>query len=426
MNASGSVSPRGVSGTGGATGAETVLEGAVRSVLGSGAGPRFPPAPTIGRSCRIFFAFDRIPIVSTFCLAQFPVETHCFVPHKTFTLSFIEGPMISVVLLVLSVIAATVPMAIFLAVVWWLDRYDREPAWLVVTVFLWGALFATLGSLVLNSFGGAVLVDQLGRYNGQILGTIYIAPLVEEPMKASILLLVAMTRWFDNTTDGFVYGAAVGLGFAMTENFLYFSAYVDNPGQWIQVVVIRTACSGVMHALASSIVGASLGWAKCRTLDIKVVSFVMGLTTAMTVHCIWNTFAVLDRVGGLEALTIDLAIFFVEFVMVFSVFMLCLHGEHRMIKRELMVEAKGGVLPPQHVAIIASVRKRSRPGWCPEGVAQDEYIETATKLAFRRMQCRGRGGRQKKYVQEARTLRHRLRAMLGTKPLPLGPGEVQP
>jgi len=332
--------------------------------------------------------------------------------------------MISVVLLVLSVIAATVPMAVFLAIVWWLDRYDREPAWLVITVFLWGALFATLGSLVLNSFGGAILVDQLGRYNGQMLGTMFVAPLVEEPMKASILLLVALTRWFDNTTDGFVYGAAVGLGFAMTENFLYFSASVGDPGQWIQVVVIRTACSGVMHALASSIVGASLGWAKCRTIDIRFVSFLMGLTAAITVHCIWNTFAVLERVGQFQALTIDLAIFSVEAVLVFSVFLLCLHGEHRMIKRELMVEAQGGVLPPQHVAIIASVSKRSRKGWCPDGVDQEAYIETATKLAFRRMQCRGRGGRQQKYVQEARALRHKLRAMLGTKPLPLAPGET--
>jgi RsiW-degrading membrane proteinase PrsW (M82 family) len=334
--------------------------------------------------------------------------------------------MISVLLLVLSLFAATVPMATFLAVVWWLDRYDREPPWLVITVFLWGALFATMGSLVLNTVGGALLADQLGRYNGQMIGTILIAPLVEEPMKASILVLVALTRWFNNTTDGFVYGAAVGLGFAMTENFLYFSATVDNPGQWIQVVIIRTACSGVMHALASSIVGASLGWAKCRTLDLKIVSFLMGLATAMTVHSIWNTFAILDRVGGFEALTIDLTIFTIEFIFVFSLFFLCLHGEHRMIKRELMVEAKGGVMPPQHVAIIASVRRRSRLGWCPEGVQQDEYIETATQLAFRRMQCRGRGARHQKYAVETRALRHKLRAILGTKPLPLAPGEVLP
>jgi hypothetical protein len=35
------------------------------------------------------------------------------------------------------------------------------------------------------------------------------------------------------------------------------------------------------------------------------------------------------------------------------------------------------------------------------------------------MQCRGRGSRQETYVREARALRHKLREMLGTKPLPL-------
>jgi hypothetical protein len=103
---------------------------------------------------------------------------------------------------------------------------------------------------------------------------------------------------------------------------------------------------------------------------------------------------------------------------VLFVFLACIEGEHRMIKHELKIEAEGGVLPPQHVAILASVNKRRRTGWCPEGVNQAEYIETATRLAFRRMQCRGRGSRQETYVREARALRHKLRKMLGTKPLP--------
>ena len=33
--------------------------------------------------------------------------------------------------------------------------------------------------------------------------------------------MVWLTRNFDNATDGFVYGTAVGVGFAVTENYLY-------------------------------------------------------------------------------------------------------------------------------------------------------------------------------------------------------------
>ena len=317
---------------------------------------------------------------------------------------------------------ATVPMFIFLGIVWWLDRYDREPIWLVSLVFMWGAIFSALGSLIINVVSGAILTEMVGPVPADAIGTVLMAPLVEEPMKASVLILVCLTRWFDNATDGFVYGAAVGLGFAVSENFLYFSQFTDDFFAWVSVVAIRTACTGLMHAMASSIVGAALGWAKCRTIEIRIVSFVLGLATAMMVHLLWNALAVIAGFGNGEALLIDIAIFGVEFAIVFAIFMACVQGEHKMILRELRVEAEGGVLPPQHVAIIASVRRRSQFGWCPPNVNQAEYIETATRLAFRRMQCRGRGSGQAQFYKEARALRHKLRAMLGTKPLPPPPG----
>ena len=329
-------------------------------------------------------------------------------------------------LLVLSMFFATVPMLIFLTIVWWLDRYDREPVWLVGFVFLWGALFSTVGSLFFNSFGTLALTAVAGPENASTLSVMLLAPLVEEPMKASVLVLVAVTRWFDNATDGFVYGAAVGLGFAVTENFLYFAHNTHDVLEWVFVVVIRTGCSGLMHAIASSIVGAALGWAKCRTRDIQAVAFILGLSTAMIIHFLWNTLVVVAGLGNGEAFVLDIVIFAAEFIVVFGVFMACLQGEHRMILRELRIEAEGGVLPPQHVAILASVTKRNRVGWCPEDVDQGQYIEIATRLAFRRMQCRGRGGGHSEFHKEARALRHRLRALLGTSPLPPQPGDVEP
>lgn len=322
-------------------------------------------------------------------------------------------------LLVLSVFAAIVPMLGCLAVIWWLDRYSREPIPLVAASFAWGAIFAVVGSFVLNSVGSNLLEAVVGSNNADLLVTMFLAPLVEEPMKAIVLLFIAQTRWFDNTTDGFVYGAATGLGFAMTENFLYFQAHIDSGlQQWLYVVLIRTTCTGMMHALASAVVGASLGWAKCRSIDQQIVAVTMGLCTAMVIHAVWNILIVLELYIGGQAILLDLMLVGIEFVLIFGTFMLCLEGEHRMIVRELMEEAKGGVLPPQHVHILASVRRRSREGWCPAEVDQQEYIAIATELAFRRMQCRGHGPKQDFYYKEARAVRHRLRALLGTRPLP--------
>jgi len=319
-----------------------------------------------------------------------------------------------------SVAAGMIPMIGFLALVWWLDRYDREPVPMVAAVFIWGAVFAAGGSYLANSATQALL-DELfgGGQTADWLTIMFVAPIIEEPLKAAVLLLLAISPVLGNTTDGFVYGAAAGLGFAMSENILYFNraAHVS-PDLWVTTILVRTATSGLMHAMATSIVGAALGWAKTRTTEIRVVAFMMGLFTAVTIHAVWNGIIVLSQASGTVFFWLDVLIFMIEFVMIFVVFMLCLHGEHLMIRRELMIEAKGGVLPPQHVAIISSVKRRSRQGWCPPGVDQKQYIETATKLAFRRMQCRGRGQRQGKYLEEARKLRHELRDMLGTKPLP--------
>jgi len=320
-------------------------------------------------------------------------------------------------MLSLSVIAGLVPMLTFLAVVWWLDRYDREPIWLVLTVFLWGAIFAAGGSYVTNTIGHVLLsVFLSGGPAAEWITVMFVAPLVEEPLKAAILLVVAMTPWFDNTTDGFVYGAAAGLGFAMSENILYFSRAAEaSINVWFSTVLVRTATSGVMHALATSIVGAALGWAKTKTSDIRIVSLLMGFATAVTIHTIWNGLIVIGQVTGSQMFWLDLAIFIIEFILIFCTFMLCLHGEHRMISHELMIEAKGGVLPPQHVAIISSVLKRNQIGWCPPHIDQEQYIEVATQLAFRRMQSRGRGRRHGFYQTEARKLRHQLRDLLNTR-----------
>ena len=47
-------------------------------------------------------------------------------------------------LVFLSVFLASLPMIFLLVLVWWLDRYEREPIWLVVLVFAWGAIGGVL------------------------------------------------------------------------------------------------------------------------------------------------------------------------------------------------------------------------------------------------------------------------------------------
>jgi RsiW-degrading membrane proteinase PrsW (M82 family) len=323
-----------------------------------------------------------------------------------------------ILLVLASVFCASIPMFFFLLTVWWLDRYDREPVWLVGLTFLWGAVgavgLAIVGSLVLMVPLNMVLSSQWASS----AGAVFIAPLVEEPMKAAILLLVMLSRHFDNTTDGFVYGAAAGLGFGMTENFLYFTGVAMSGSviAWCLTVVIRTFFSAVMHAVATSIVGACLGAAKFRPFYFKILLVPLGLAVAMTVHGIWNGLLTADdlmRAGGALA-GLDLLLFPLEFIVVFVVFQICLLDEHYTIKRELTEEARMGTIPLEHVKHLASYFRRGFRFWHSRQIPHGAYIKAATRLALRRHQSRYAGSWSRPfYTQEVERWRAEIRRLLG-------------
>ena len=73
-----------------------------------------------------------------------------------------------------------------------------------------------------------------------IAAVLMIAPIVEEIAKALFLLYIISKKDFDNITDGLVYGAAIGLGFGMSENIFYFVTYGTTVENWI---FLRYDCS---------------------------------------------------------------------------------------------------------------------------------------------------------------------------------------
>ena len=50
----------------------------------------------------------------------------------------------------LSAFAAALPVVFYLIVIWWMDRYEREPWWLVLLTFIYGAIGAIILGIVLS------------------------------------------------------------------------------------------------------------------------------------------------------------------------------------------------------------------------------------------------------------------------------------
>lgn len=191
-------------------------------------------------------------------------------------------------MILLSLLAAVIPASVLTWAIWWSDRYEREPLRLLVAAFTWGAIPAIVLALIFELILGAPFSEDL--LSGQLAQTAMIAPIVEELIKGIALLgLMFFSRAeIDDVLDGMVYGALVGVGFAMTENFLYF-LNANTGGDLILLVLLRSFVFGLNHILYTSIFGAAVGFAvQKRNKGVQIIVLTAGILLAIGAHTFHN------------------------------------------------------------------------------------------------------------------------------------------
>ncbi len=296
-------------------------------------------------------------------------------------------------LIIFSAFAAIIPMSIYLILIWKFDRYDREPFKLVLTNYLWGALgaivLALVGSLFFTTIASFFIKDsiQLSRFSA-----IVVAPIVEEITKGLFLLITISNLKFDNITDGIVYGGAIGLGFGMTENFMYFVTYSESIANWIALVLIRSSFSAVMHCVSTATLGAFFALAKFKSSPKKIFYTLIGLLIAMLIHSIWNSSLSYERTAPIGFLFMIVSI-----IIFISSYIISIKGERKIIFNELKEESENGVIPESHLIILSSPQ-RERKDWLDERTRKT-YIKAATTLAFRKVQLKNSNGASKAYFE---------------------------
>lgn len=244
--------------------------------------------------------------------------------------------------LLLSVAAAVIPTILYVLLFYWADRYEREPIWLVMVAFVWGAVPAVLVSL----FGEVVLgwpwIDAPDSITGAIIEGAVIAPVVEELAKGVALLLIFlfMYREFDGVLDGIVYGALIGFGFAMTENFFYFIGAYDEGGfrQLSVVIFLRAVLFGLNHAFYTGLIGIGFGFARIfRSRGAKVGWILFGLLAGMATHSLHNLGASLATVD-ISGLGLSMAVAMAGVGLVLVAVLLSWRHERNCIRSELAEE----------------------------------------------------------------------------------------
>lgn len=321
----------------------------------------------------------------------------------------------------IAVISATLIVFAYLIFIWWLDRYEREPFWLVILTFIYGGLFGTFFGCILSLLPGGLAVAVFGAAGGGFIGTVIVAPVVEEFTKGLIFGVLVLSKHFDNETDGLIYGAATGLGFACVENLVYFVGAQDLE-QLFAMAVLRTLFTAIVHCSASAMLGMAVGFARHRGGFLRSAMFVaVGYALAVVNHATWNGLATASGFEAMQESGLSVVLTLIgcglvalaAFVM-FALTQLSLKREHDMIKRFLLAEAQQGTIPAEHAEIIPYWLKRRKSGWLPQQIPKEKYVEAATKLAFRQHQLEhAEGSRRERILRDIAEHRAAIGAMFG-------------
>jgi RsiW-degrading membrane proteinase PrsW (M82 family) len=339
---------------------------------------------------------------------------------------------------------ALLPLPGLIGALIWLDRYEPEPWQLLVFAFAWGACVATAGAYYINSLGSALVQAAFG--DESTLAAVLIAPPVEEILKAApvflvLLLMLVGRRELHGVVDGIVYAGMSAIGFAFTENVLYFGAqYVEAAAKgtnrdglvalfWI--FVLRGVFSPFAHPLFTCLTGIGVGLAvRSRRLSVRILAPLGGLALAIVLHSVWNLLASSHQfsVITLGYLLIMLPAFV---VMVFAA-VWRRSSEARVVSEVLPEYAAAGWLTEHDIASLSTMRGRKLARWWARRVAgpagaraMEDFQFTATKLALlRESLTRGfaRPGvdlaEQERALLATLTERRRQLAPFGHPPLP--------
>ena len=243
---------------------------------------------------------------------------------------------------IVSAFAAVIPTVAYTVAFYWADRYEREPRSLLLTAFLWGAIPAVILSLISEiALGSPFVIDSTSLAAVLVEGVI-VAPIVEEIAKAVALLGLFLWKRneFDGVLDGLIYGALVGFGFAMTENFVYFLGAYNEGGftSLTFVIVLRAIIFGLNHAFYTSLTGMGFGMARnARKSLVKVLWALLGLSAAITVHALHNLGVLISGVNPL-GFVLSLFIAVCGLGLVFVAVILSWNHERSVIRVELSEE----------------------------------------------------------------------------------------
>ncbi len=180
--------------------------------------------------------------------------------------------------LIARLLAGFLPVLLFLFALMYFDSYKLvRLRWVTTTIALGGASAAVSYTIHI------ALLSQL-RMDFTTYSR-YVAPVVEEVAKASVVGCLVITQRTGFLVDASIFGFAAGAGFALVENSYYLNLVPDTT---LLVWIIRGFGTAVMHGGTTAIFGITSQLLAERKSHRQASIFAPGLVLAIVIHSLFN------------------------------------------------------------------------------------------------------------------------------------------
>lgn len=316
-----------------------------------------------------------------------------------------------------------------------IDRFEREPWFLRLAAFLWGAIIAIPFALLIERKIDGALQGLFGSTANDVIRSVLQglnAGVTEETIKGLglLLLFVILRDEFDNVTDGIVYGALIGAGFAMVENFRYFAQDFNTFSTFL--IVYRIILGWLGHSTFTVCFGAALGYVRHTNLRWRqIVIPLVGYVCAVGLHSFFDfvdfqasvalnaaphnsnvtLFSLLALIG--DYIPPFLAQMFLLYILIKS-----LAHEAAVIREFLAIEVSNGVVKVDEYALLQNSFLRTKverkvlwkSGW-RQWLRVKALYQTEIGLAFRKWHVSMGDKPKLGYVQPEDAYRQRIKRL---------------
>jgi len=177
----------------------------------------------------------------------------------------------------LSVALALLPVVGFLAVLFMMDSFKLVPIRAILAALVAGSVAALISLWLWSALG-------LDLQSGDTISR-YLAPVVEETLKAGVVVFLIVRGRAGFLVDAAVQGFAVGAGFALVENVTYLHAFGVAP---LTLWLVRGLGTAMLHGGTTTIFAILARGLADRYPRRPHVAFLPGLAAAIVIHSGFN------------------------------------------------------------------------------------------------------------------------------------------